>query len=432
MRIRATLLLGVVLACGSWNQARAQRDHVFRFTTPLRLSAGHDENFIFRGRELDDTVYLLTAPTFSLVKEGQRTGFFFGYQPEFEFFVRHPDLNAVSHEATLQFGHRVTPRLTIEFGDTFGYMQDPTRRFAEGFLRLPRTPFQLNVLHGGFSYDLSRRNRLDFRLENTISKVPVPGVFDQIGTVGTISLTRALTPKHEIAVSYAHLRNRFLEKPHETATLADLAKEADSVGGSYTYKIPSLIIRLAGGAIRAGQIGYTAAGSVEKRLGRVWAESSYQRYLSLLGGLSAADTFFGGPESRGLLPTALIETFAFRLHGKLTDRFGMDLRGLRSQTDTGMEIDEIRSLMGRCRLDFQLTERLVLFGNVDYFGQNLNEFLRIPMSRKRYFGGLEVNLMRTVETRDASRRPRETGEEGAAEPGAARPRRALIRRGMER
>jgi hypothetical protein len=48
-------------------------------------------------------------------------------------------------------------------------------------------------------------------------------------------------------------------------------------------------------------------------------------------------------------------------------------------------------------LDYKLSERFTLFTRVEFYGQNVNDFSQLPLSRRRYFGGLEIALSRPRE-----------------------------------
>jgi hypothetical protein len=51
-----------------------------------------------------------------------------------------------------------------------------------------------------------------------------------------------------------------------------------------------------------------------------------------------------------------------------------------------------KSVVGQFRLDYKLSERLTVFTRVEFYGQNINDFSQLPLSRRRYFGGLEIAL----------------------------------------
>jgi hypothetical protein len=104
--------LPLVLVVYSVASACAQQADGFRFATPLSLSTGYDNNFVAGSQVLDDTVSILTAPTLSWTKVTHRANFSVEYEPEFELFSGHQDLNAWNHSATLRFTQRISDRLS--------------------------------------------------------------------------------------------------------------------------------------------------------------------------------------------------------------------------------------------------------------------------------------------------------------------------------
>ncbi len=185
----------------------------------------------------------------------------------------------------------------------------------------------------------------------------------------------------------------------------------------YVFTVrPDLILQLSGGAIRSRQTGYTAGVQVEKRLGgTVWATGSYQRYLAFVGALPAvgsappAATRF----ANGLMPGFLYQVVSGGVRGQLTQRFGVNVHGLvtRNSPSGGRTP---RTLLGRARLDYRLTDRFIPFVSMDFFHQNVNSFLNFPLARKRYFGGLDIVLANPREAVIASRRPVKADENADA------------------
>jgi hypothetical protein len=146
MRKPLFILPGIVLALHTVVPARAQRPDGFQLTSPLSLSAGYDENFAVGAQTLSDTVTLLTLPTLSWTKNTHRTNFSIDYEPEFELFSQHQDLNAWNQSATLRVTHRINGRLTFEAGDSFLSTMDPSRSLVDSLPLLPRGRFRQNVL----------------------------------------------------------------------------------------------------------------------------------------------------------------------------------------------------------------------------------------------------------------------------------------------
>ena len=89
--------------------------------------------------------------------------------------------------------------------------------------------------------------------------------------------------------------------------------------------------------------------------------------------------------------------FRSRLRGMLTRRLGVEMGGLRARSEVQTRDRDVKSVIGHFRLSHKLTERFILFTQADFYGQNMNEFLHSQLSRKRFFGGLEIVLMRPPE-----------------------------------
>ena len=131
--------------------------------------------------------------------------------------------------------------------------------------------------------------------------------------------------------------------------------------------------------------------------------AGYQRYLSFFGGFApsgggAGTVTFGN----GLLPNSVFQAVSVRVRGKLTKRVGVDFNGQRGRTSLGDR--SFKGLIAQSRVDYKLSDRFIVFARVEYYGQNLNQFSGTPLSRRRYFGGLEIALSRPPETEETTGR----------------------------
>jgi hypothetical protein len=405
-QMRKTLLIlpGIVLALNSVVSSPAQRPDGFQLTSPLSLSAGYDENFAVDSQALDDTVTLLTLPTLSWTRSTHRTNLSIDYEPEFELFSQHQDLNAWNHSATLRFTQRINGRLTLEAGDSFLSTMDPSRQLVDSLLLLPRGRFRQNVFYTGLGYRLDRRTTLSFRFDNAIATMALPGVLagrlDQMSSAGTVTLERTVNRHHALSGSYSYL----LVRPLNTATSGS-ATGLHNLNLGYVYTVnPGLILRFSGGLLRSQQSNFTGAAYVEKRFGGLWVATGFQRYLSFFGGLAPSGAI---PFANGLAPNNLYQTASVRAWGNLTKRVRLEGSALRALNGVTPQDRAIKSLIGHLRLDYGLSERLTLFTRVEFYGQNVNEFSQLPLSRRRYFGGLEIALSRP---RESAHRAHEPGD----------------------
>jgi hypothetical protein len=392
MRNTALVLPGIILAFHS--VAWAQRFDGFQLASPLSVSAGLDQNFAVGSHGLDDTITLLTLPTLSWTRNTHRTDFSIDYEPEFELFSQHQDLNAWNHSATLRFTHQINGRLILEAGDSFLSTMDPTRQLVDSLLLLPRGRFRQNVFYTGLGYRLDRRTTLSFRFDNATATMALAEAmarrFDQMSNAGTVTLERTVNRHHTLSGSYSYL----VVYPLNTGNSAS-ATGIHNLNSGYIYTVnPSLIFRFSGGVIRGQQSSFTGGGVVEKRLSGLWVAAGFQRYLSFFGGLAPAGAAPAGaiPFASGLEAGNIYQVGSFRAWGKLTKRIGLEGSALRALDGVSPRTGAIKSMVGQFRLDYKLNELLSLFTRVEFYSQNVNEFSQLPMSRRRYFGGLEIAL----------------------------------------
>ncbi|GMU21489.1 MAG: hypothetical protein AMXMBFR13_15820 [Phycisphaerae bacterium] len=409
MRRSQLLLLSMISTIVAERPLWAQeRPNGFFFTSPLSLSAGYDHNFISNSRSLDDKVAIITTPALSWIKSTHRARLSTDYQAEFETFSRHQDLNAWNHEATLRYSYRINARWTADAGNSFLSTSDPSRRLAESQLLLPRGRYQQNAFFTGLRYRLNYRTSMSIRFDNAITAMSLPSprsnLSDQMTSAGSYTIDHTVNRRHSVTGSYAYLRIRPLD---QRGSVAFSYQPIHNVTSGYRYTVnPGLNFRLTGGAVRGRELAYTAGGAVEKRVRGLSVMASYQRYLSFLGGFGPAGGISGGADAfaNPLLPDSVFQALSVRVRGKLTRRIGLEIYGQRGQMSLAGQ--RIRSLIGQSRVDYQLTDRLIIFARAEYFGQNVSQFADLPLSRQRYFGGLEIVLSRPPEQENAQLRHR--------------------------
>jgi hypothetical protein len=412
------IVLSVSLGIPGWGQRNG-----FHLNAPLSLSTGQDEGFVADGQRLNDTVSILTAPDLALTAHDRRTRFSLSYQPEFEKFWRYHRQDSWNHLATLRLDYQIAPRWTLSGGDSFLSTQDASRQLADSPVLLPRGRLTENSADLGLTFHWSRKTTLGFQVDHTIITARLPGLarpdlLDQTGGAGTASWQRTLNAHHALSAGYSYLRFYPLHRQQDSPT-PFRPWITHKLSLSYVWTVnPDLIFQFSGGGIRDPRYAYTAAAAVQKRLGGIWVKAGYERYLSFLGGTTrfgaavpATPTFLEGP-----VPNALYQTFSARIYGNLTPRLGLDFRGLRGQNNTLVEGLALRSTSGRFRIHYRLTERLIAFVSCELYRQNANDFLQLPLSRQRYFGGLDIVLSKPTEAR-AIPAGNAAGAPDASEPG---------------
>ena len=397
---RLLLGLGFALAINLAGPAWAQeRPNGLFLTTPLELSSGYDQNFVSGSRAFDDAVTLLTSPTFSWITNTHRSMFSVDYQAEFELFAEHQNLDAWDHAANLHFRHQITSRLSIDGANSFLSTMDPTRRLINSLLLLPRGRYQENAFYTRLAYRMDHKTVLSFRFDNAYTTMVLPpelaGRLDRLGFAGTATLDHTINSHHALSGSYAYL----YVHPLETG---GINTAAHNVNLGYIYTVnPGLTIRASGGITKAVQSSFTGAAAVDKKLGDVWVSAGYQRYLAFFGGLAPATAPIGPvPFGAGLAPDSIYQVVSMRMWGNLTNRIGLEGNVQRALNGVTPENRGIKSVMVQLRVDYKINDRVTAFTRTEFYGQNVSEFSTFPLSRRRYFVGLDFTLSRAPELTD--------------------------------
>jgi hypothetical protein len=404
---RLLLWFGVVSGIAHLaSPVRAQdRPNGLYLTSPLSLSSGYDENFVTGSQELSDSVTILTSPALAWMKSTHTTQFSVDYQAEFEMFGRYDNLDAWSHAANLHFRRQLTSRLSVDAGDSFLSTMDPTRRLINSLLLLPRGRYQENAFYARLAYRLDHRTVLSARFDNTYTTMDLPGDLagrlNRVGFAGTLTVDHTISSHHALSGSYAYL---YVHPLQSGPSAIGTGVQNGNLGYIYTVN-PGLTVRMSGGVTRATQASFTGAAAVDKKMGGAWLSAGYQRYLAFFGGLTPVGAPVGPiPFADGLAPNSVYQVASLRAWGKLTNRFGLEGNIQRALNGVTPENRGIKSVVAQVRLDYRLSDRLTAFTRAEFYGQNISEFSPFPLSRRRYFFGLEVALTRPPEGTNDPRR----------------------------
>jgi hypothetical protein len=400
MRIRLAILKGLVLACCSAVPGWAQeKPNGFYLTSPLSLSAGYDSGFVADSRTLDDSVTILTGPTFGWIRSTHRTDFSLDYQPEAELFTNHSYLDGWNHSSTLRFTNRINSRMSVDAGNSFLSTMDSSRQLQNSLLLLPLGRFVQNTAYVDFGYRLNNATKLTFRFDNAITAMDLPGALkgrlDTVATAGTVTVDRSLTSRQTLTGSYSFLH---VDPLHPEAAGGPTTVDLLILG--YAYQIqPTLLIRLTAGGVEGSESAFNGSAAVEKQWGGMWLAAGYQRYLGFFGTLAPVGGPSAGliPFANGITPSSVYQVFSLRAAGQLRRRVGLEAIGQKALNGVNAQGTGVRSLIGHIRVSYKLTDRFVLFAQAEHYGQNINEFSDQGLSRNRSFGGIEIVLSRPPE-----------------------------------
>ena len=400
------LCLGAVPAIFVVTPGIAQeRPNGLFLTSPLGISSGYDDNYPVGPRLLDDTVTLLTTPTFAWFATTHRTQLSFSYQGEFEMFARNTGQDAWNHSADVRFSHRFNARWSLDGADLFLSTMDPTRRLENSLLMLPRARYNENSFYTRLAYRYDYRTVFSARVDNGYATMDLPETLaerlNRLGTSGTLMMERSLNKHHSISTSYSYLFVHPLE-----AGIDAVNTSSHIIAAGYTYTPnPGLVLRATGGVTKTRDTSFTGTAAVDKKFGDAWVSLGYQRYLGFYGVLPASGTPIGPILSgAAVAPDAIYQVIALRTWGNITRRIGLEGTVQRALNGVTTENRGIKSIIAQLRVSYKINDRVTAFTQTEFFGQNISEFLPYPLSRRRYFAGLEFTLTRPPELTEDPRR----------------------------
>lgn len=419
------------------------------FLTPLQLSVGTDNNFLvdrtdpnqklfvlslppsvqtgapdIRPKRYDDKVMLLTLPTMALLSNTNRSEFSIAYQPEFEMFRRNTDQNSWNNNATLNFSHFFTRRAQIFIADNYRTSKDPSRTLQNVFLLLPRSQYRENALRTTVSFARSDVTSYAVRFDHTVTMYGQSDQFqrrvpDVIGTGLSFIATRMISRTQRVRGTYSVFSAKPIDRQRVGDNVVDRARigflhPAHSAGLEYRFSpVPGTVFESSGGAVRTDSgLNYVFGGSVDKRVGEMWLGGGYSRSLS----------FFGGPEPKlpnGINANSFYEVMFLRFRGQPLRRVGLDVTAIGSRGVAGTLLADTKMMLGRARVDYRWTDRVVTYISAETYQQNRNEYVNSALSRNRLFAGIEYSLSSDTDRR-VSRLNRDTDNVALTEHGRRR------------
>jgi hypothetical protein len=400
MRIRMSVLtsMAVILGCAVGSRAQ-ERPNGFFLLSPAGVSSGYDDKFLAGSRVLDDAVTIVTAPDVAWLHSTHRTMFSADYKAEFDLFSQHNELDAWNHNATMRFVDQLSSRLSLDLGESFLSTTDPTRQLVNSLLLLPMGRYQEHDFYTRLVYRLDYKTKVSARFDNAYTSMSLPsdlsGRLDRLSFAGTLSVDHTLDRHQSLSGSYAYLYVHSLQPGP-----GGVDNSVHNVDLGYIYTVnPGLEIRLFGGLSRSDQSSFTGAAGVDKKFGDLWVSAGYQRYVAFFGGFvpTGNQPVGGVPFAEGLAPNSVYNVASVRAWGNITKRVGLEGTVQRALNGVTRSNRGIKSVIVQLRADYKLTDRLSAFVRTEFYGQNISEFSPFPMSRRRYFGGIEYALTRPPE-----------------------------------
>ena len=415
-KILAAVAVGLLIAGTSSGWAQERPVSLYE-TSPLDFQMGYDSGAPYGTQKISSPVGILTLPTFSLQHTSPRNDFELFYQPQFEMFTEAPGLDSWNHFAGLRWQADISPRWSFTASDTFFANHDDGELFETTFM-LPRGPYRENGLYTSLNFDLTPRTRIKFRYENAFAdfrsqNLPQPLFFSRMGNTFGVTVDHHLTARSLLSVSYSYLLSQSFDQYDYLGNVILPTPATHILNATYTYNLTdSLLVELNGGYIRNPQNSYILGAIVEKHFQKFTVAGGFNRYLTFLGTETA--TSIGTPleivATRALAPNSITNTASFRASGPLGQHWLVDAEVLASET-TGDIQSRLRSAMGGLKVTRKLSDHVAAFVSFDLYRQNMNAILPIPISRGRYFGGIEYTFSPTpdeINRRKEANRNRDT------------------------
>jgi hypothetical protein len=346
-------------------------------------------------------------PKIAYVNDSRRHEFVATWLPEFEVFAGNSDQNAFNQQALANFNYYVTRNLQVWFGDKFQTSKDPARTMNNVFVLLPRGDYRENSFEGAIEFQPTRITNVSISYDTAYTKFGQPDPFqthllNSWSSGYSVSLSRLLGRTQRLSARYSLYTVRRVNRQAKFDETVDTHLPFERPMHSLTlqYRVrpnPSTVLGFSGGGIKSDfGVDYTFSGTVNRRLGDFWVGGTYLRGLALQA--RSESGFVQGPDNNSFYDLAII-----RFRGQPTRYTGVEVETTMSRAVSKAIIDSRKSLLGRFRFDYRVTDRNVLFASWESFHQSHNVFVNSPLSRNRFMMGIEISLASELERRVSSR-----------------------------
>jgi hypothetical protein len=394
----------------------------FALTSPLEVSVGEDNGFLidrttnndrlfylslpasvqrstplYAPKQYSDQVFLLNMPTLSFLGDSPRRELAFNYKPEFEIFRANGDQNSINHNFSAGFAYLLNRRTEIFAGDSYVSTNDPSRTMQVVSLLLPRSRYKENSLRASLSHALTEKTRFEVQFDDTTTYFsrfdPYQiRVLDTKTTGGAFVLSQQIGRTQRLRFGYSSLVTR----PIDHQGTADPVVDSDRVGMGKPVHTELISYQKTFGRTAIADF---SAGAIQGETGNsyLWSASADRRFGDIVvgGGFARTLVFLSGGRqflAAGLQGADIYETATVRVRGKLSPRTTILFNVTASRDESELVVKRSKSLMGRLRLSYQLTDRTAMFTNVETYRQNKNDFVNSPLIRNRLFFGLEYQF----------------------------------------
>ncbi len=242
----------------------------------------YDSNAAITTREegrVDDFIFRVT-PQLDLLNERKNATISALYSLSGAFYFDHPELNTISHRASVNAGMSPTPKLGLELNDSFAYTKDALETSPSG-VQLERASVMSNTVSAMASYQLTERASASLHASNNITEFSREAATDSRVDTAGVSARYAATPSTFLNGSYSY--SNFTFRSSSTSSHSALL--------GFTQQFPyELDLSLSAGTSWSPELSdkynWLAAAALTKRFKNASASLEYARQITDSSGLA--------------------------------------------------------------------------------------------------------------------------------------------------
>lgn len=363
------------------------------------LAAGVDRGIVLDdGTNIEDNTLTFIPMAIAYRSQSPRSDLQFIYEPAFDIFDTHTELNALNHAAAGAYSFNATRDFDFQASGSFLRTHDRNRQ-SSGLIISPYGLYIEGRAYVSIGYRLNRDTRVNTGVNSSLiqtaslASASASGSIDELISSFTASLARSFGSMHQVSVGYAHLVSTLLNSedlPAGGNISAQQGQGALNIG--YTLSVASgLRLAASAGAIRLPQeVGddqytYSWFGRLDKSWSSLTIGVRYERSLSGLLQLDAANP--ANQVRDPLLSRSVAEQAEITLSGQFGRRLRTDTQIGLFRTFLRSSDERLEAIYAGVSAEFVLAERVVPFVSFRYWDQNTTEFAR-PVLRRRIMAGL--------------------------------------------
>lgn len=256
-------------------------------TPSITLDTRYDSNVRFRNsRESDNGDFILSVtPRIGYARRGMQYGVRGFYSLTADYHTDNPELNNISHSASLDLDVELSRKWSFGIGDRVNYYNDSLRAIGEGIL-VTRTDILSNNAYASLSRQFTVNTNATLTASDRIQEFDDPQLVDSRTDSGTLTVSHNYSQTGTAYFSYSYTVYDF-DTAHGEIT-------SHGIGAGFREAVSSsMTLELGGGVDYATNLGgdddelfFTGNASIEKAFKDSYMTLSYERAVTTPTGLT--------------------------------------------------------------------------------------------------------------------------------------------------